>query len=116
MTSETDKLLTAVQNGSVDAAEKAIEAGANINALDEWGRTPLSHAAGNGYMRLVELLIAKKARVDIRDLNNLTARDWAYRFGAPKIVSMLDAASGRQEGHAEQIQQRRNESGEREID
>jgi ankyrin repeat protein len=116
VTSETDKLFNAVKCGSLDQSERAIEAGADINAQDEWRRTPLSYAAGNGYTPIATLLIQKRAALDIKDVHELTARDWAERVGAPSIVSLIDEAGVRQAVHAEQLVQRRDQSGRREVD
>lgn len=45
---ENKKLISAVLNGNLSKAEKAINAGANVNASDTTGMTPLNYAVGYG--------------------------------------------------------------------
>ena len=41
-------LMTAARSGNVAAVKALISKGANVNAVDGWGRTPLIYAARNG--------------------------------------------------------------------
>ena len=52
-----EELFRAVLHGDVDAAARAVEAGADVNAVDEGGDTPLCHAAGAGDAAMVRRLL-----------------------------------------------------------
>lgn len=51
----------AVNNGHVDTVGLLLEAGADINNTDAWGRTPLMRAAWEGRTAMVRLLLQKGA-------------------------------------------------------
>lgn len=50
---------------------------ANLNALDGDGKTPLIHSAMEGYLETTKILVARGARIDIKDKNGKTAADQA---------------------------------------
>jgi ankyrin repeat protein len=74
-----------------------ITRGANVNAQDLKGRTPLmmaatveDDAAGTlGSLRTARLLLAAKARTDLRDRNGDTALTLAVRHHNQGIVALL---------------------------
>jgi hypothetical protein len=59
------------------AASLALERGANVNAVDGTGASALHALAAQGEDRLVEFLVAKGAKLDIKDKSNRTALDVA---------------------------------------
>ena len=48
-----------IKNGDIEGVKKAIEAGSNVNAKDEFGSTPLDGAVYDGHKEIAELLISK---------------------------------------------------------
>jgi ankyrin repeat protein len=52
---------TAAKEGNTEAVKKHIAAGADVNAKNKRGMTPLHHAAIKGREEIVELLIASGA-------------------------------------------------------
>jgi outer membrane protein assembly factor BamB len=72
-----DQLLEAAYRNDLEAAKNALDAGANVNAVDEYGNTALMLAAEasvrSGKDPLIELLLGRGANADIRDSGGLTA-------------------------------------------
>jgi ankyrin repeat protein len=70
-----------------------IAAGADINATDGTeGFTPLMMAAGLGQVEIVEILLANKVTVDLKDEDQETAIDHARNAGHEAIVTRLETA------------------------
>lgn len=62
----------------------------NINMLNCWGETSLMIAAMNGHKNIVELLIEKNAKLDLRDSRKQeTAIEKAARSGHEEVVMLL---------------------------
>ena len=60
----------AAYDGNIEAVKQHLDAGADVNAKNEWGdgeSTPLHYAALNGQKEIAELLIAKGADVNAKD-------------------------------------------------
>ena len=76
------QLVDAAQNGDVAAAERLLAKGANVNAGNQWGVTPLISAADRANIPLVTLLLAHRADVNAKDLRygktplKVTAVSW----------------------------------------
>jgi len=70
-------------------AELLIEKGANIDAVDRKGKTPLAHAAYSGYKELSELLISKGADVNAIDNKGRTPLDWANYSRYKDLMELL---------------------------
>lgn len=66
---------------SLDCVALLIEKGANINAQDNEGRTPLHDAILSGFKDLAELLVRKGADYNIVDKSSKSAREIAYETG-----------------------------------
>lgn len=82
-----------------DDTEKAVQivrlllrAGADVNAQQERGYTPLHRAADRGSLELVQLLLLAAADPLIRSDNGRTAADLAMARGYPDITAELNAA------------------------
>jgi outer membrane protein assembly factor BamB len=63
-----DKLWAAVRNGDADAIAATLDQGCDVNAQNEIGISALWIAAGKDKPEIVELLIARGADVNVRDL------------------------------------------------
>jgi ankyrin repeat protein len=84
-------LLMAAAFGPPEAAKALLDAGANIDAQDYRGFTPLMLAVGTDrYDRhMVNLVLSHGA--DLRSTNHdgETALDWAYKFADPQVIRSL---------------------------
>jgi hypothetical protein len=67
-----------------------LEAGANVNAKDPNGDTPLICAASAGAADAVSLLVEGGANVDATSTNGRTASDWAKLNGFVDVVLLLN--------------------------
>ncbi len=77
-------------------ATALIEAGANVDAPNRDGVTPIMMAAARGWTDSVRLLIAKRANLDAKSRDgNKTAMDYATINGEKAIAEMLRAAGAR---------------------
>ena len=66
------------------AIKALLDAGANANAVDSYGQTPLMMAAGYGYTDIVKILLARGANPRLPMRDGVTAIDLA-RSGVPDI-------------------------------
>ena len=68
-----------------------VEAGADLNAKDARGSTPLMHAfqSFKPSMEIARLMLAAGARLDDRDPLGLTARDYAATFEDPALMEVF---------------------------
>ncbi|KAM3069673.1 hypothetical protein ACMFMG_010391 [Clarireedia jacksonii] len=79
--SETDK--------SYAMVKKLIDHGADVNAKDTTGRTPLYYASRNGKLNVVELLLERGAEVNAQNEKHYTALMVASSKGHESIVRKL---------------------------
>jgi ankyrin repeat protein len=72
-------LMLVVRTGRVDAAEVLIDAGADLNAKENWaGQTALMWAGAQLQPEMVKLLLASGAQVDARS----TVREWTRKVSS----------------------------------
>ena len=57
-------LFSAAQSGDLEGARGALQSGADVNAPNAYGVTPLIEAAGNGQMEMARFLLENGADVD----------------------------------------------------
>jgi ankyrin repeat protein len=83
------RLLAAAQRGDATAAALAIRAGANLEARDEGGRTPLLHAVTEDRLAVARLLVYLGANPQIADRQSVTALQHAERRGQRELARIL---------------------------
>ncbi len=79
--------------GHIEAVKQHLAAGANVNAKDEYGDTPLHNAALMGHKEIVGLLIKANADVNAKDDHDRTPLDNAQtnaRFGHQSNKEIAD--------------------------
>lgn len=84
-----EELLEAVKRNDTARVQSLIEAGANVDAADSNGFTPLILASVRGYDAIVELLIRAGASVDTADNGDATPLLVASSKGRSSIVERL---------------------------
>ena len=72
--------------------EILLDSGANIDAENRQGLTPLMLAAGEGRLEVVQLLLERNADTGRHDYTGRTALNWAERNGRRPVVRALRAA------------------------
>lgn len=81
--------------GREELARTLVELGADVNATDLYGRTPLMIAARQGLSGSVELLVKAGADVNARDTaDGWTAMDWARIGKQHEVAAFLQHAGG----------------------
>jgi len=84
-----EKLFDASIEGQLDIVKLLIKAGADINAKNEYGDTPLIVASRYNQMDIVKLLIKAGADINIKNKGGNTALMIAFRYGYEDIVDLL---------------------------
>ncbi len=90
-------LHSAVAGNHYEIASKLIEIGAEVNAVQADGFTPLMGAAQNGNLQMVQLLLAHGADKNARTAKNsaqfpdMTALDFARQGNYSEIVKLLES-------------------------
>jgi ankyrin repeat protein len=81
----------AARGGDIEAVKEFLAAGADVDAKDKYGRTPLHRVAYEGHKAIVELLIAKGADVDAKDEEEWTPLYVAAMEGQTEVAELLIA-------------------------
>jgi len=87
--SPDEALRRAAEQGSTARVQRALARGADVNARNRWGGTPLHVAASRGHVAVAELLIARGADVNALDRDNETPLHGAVRNGHPAMTRLL---------------------------
>jgi ankyrin repeat protein len=87
-------LHSAVAGGHDEVAALLIHGGADIDAPQRHGYTPLMGAAQNGMAGTVQLLLARGADPSARNDDVLTAAELAERAGHDEVAATIHAAGG----------------------
>jgi ankyrin repeat protein len=88
-TYKMSSLHKASKNGDILIVNALIAAGANVNIVDENGRTPLHEASQQGKELVVKSLIQSGANIDIKDNNGKTPLFLAAQSGFALVVKEL---------------------------
>ncbi len=83
------QLIEAVKSGNIDRVRLLIAKGADINAKDERGGTPLHWAAYYNRKKIAELLLMQGANPEEKDRNGFTPEDVARINGKKEILNIL---------------------------
>ena len=94
-------LLNAVKKGEIEAAKQAIADGADVNGEGEYGMTPMEGtplhlAVSQDRHEIIELIIAKGANVNVKDMFfTLTPLDWAVKLKKTETFKLLQKHEGK---------------------
>jgi hypothetical protein len=88
--------MSAVPTASADVVKRLLDAGANVNAVDVRGMTPLVFAIASDHSDpdVIPLLLARGADVRLKTHAGETATDWALKSGSTVKLAALKAAGG----------------------
>ena len=86
-----DDFYAAAYYGNTAVVKQHIAAGADINAKNGGGFTPLQAAAGEGHKEIAQLLIAEGADVNAKSENGVTPLHWAALHGHKEVAELLIA-------------------------
>ena len=84
-----EEMRQAALEGDREKVKKTLDAGINVNAMNQEGHTALMLAAYNGHTDIVSSLIQRGAVVDRRDLLGQTALLYASSGQFPETVRVL---------------------------
>lgn len=91
--SQTDSLFRAVREGNTDMVKSLLSSpGADVNATDDRGSTPLLEAARYGHEDICRLLIAAGANLKSKDRDGKTALMLAVQGDHEEVVRLLKQA------------------------
>jgi ankyrin repeat protein len=90
---QTDALFRATVEGNTDMVKSLVSSpGADVNATDERGNTPLLEAARYGHDDICRVLIAAGANLKAKDKDGKTALMLAVQGGHDEVVRVLKQA------------------------
>ena len=87
-------------NNSSDAVRALINAGANVNATQHGGYTPLLQAAAAGRKDVVVLLLENGARIDCRCDQGKSPADYARERGHEELAELLAGYEEKAKAHS----------------
>ena len=87
---------------STTTAQYLIDKGANVNANDIWGGTPLQSAADTNHLEIAALLLHRGAHVNAKDVSGSTALSGASAYGHAEMIRLLARSGARIDGQNNQ--------------
>jgi hypothetical protein len=94
------ELLNAIEKNDIEAVDKLIGSGADVDTVNMFGQTALMIAAEKGYARIVELLIHNDAMIDaINPIDGRTALMYTVPQARIEVARMLIRAGALLELH-----------------
>ena len=85
----------AARMGMIEAVKQHLAAGADVNAKESGGATPLLFAAQGGHKEIAELLITKGADVNAKHNGGNTPLDWAIFNKDTETADLLRKHGGK---------------------
>ena len=86
----------AALDGNIEAVKRHLADGTDMNAKDDrYGGTYLHWTVSGGHKGIVELLMAKGADVNAKDVDNETPLDWAIDLKRTEIADLLRKHGGK---------------------
>ena len=82
-------LFSAADQNCIGLATELLDGGASVDARDRFGARPLSHAARNGHLDMVDLLLSRGAPINARNLAGATALYFAAERGHIAVAQRL---------------------------
>ncbi|WP_421798391.1 ankyrin repeat domain-containing protein [Haliscomenobacter sp.] len=92
-------LVNASEEGALPVVRQLKDAGANVNAPDENGTTPLMAASEEGQEQVVQYLLSVGAEVNAKNKEGWTALAFAARENQPEVIQFLLAKKADLEAH-----------------
>ncbi|HEV7858414.1 MAG TPA: ankyrin repeat domain-containing protein [Pyrinomonadaceae bacterium] len=89
MSNSISELLAASSSGDMGTVQALVESGADVNATDLFGNTPLIYAAAGGHLHLVRWLVMNSVRVNAKNQIGMTALQRAETQGHTEVVMLL---------------------------
>lgn len=94
--SAQDQLFKAVMMGDAVAVERALADGADVNAKNKHGLTPVLSAAHMGHKDIVRYLVSKGADIEAKDKRGRSAMTHAAHKGNTELMKVLRAAGAKE--------------------
>ena len=79
------------KTGDIKPLQTLLEQGADVNARNKYGDTPLHYAVSNGHTEIAQLLINKGADINAKMKTGQTALDLAKNWGHTELIALLQS-------------------------
>jgi hypothetical protein len=89
MSSLNEGLIEAASRGDLEKVKRLLNEGADVNAKNKYGQTPLHWAATWGHLDIVKLLVDRGADINAKDEDGETPLHWAAANDHLDVVEFL---------------------------